>query len=406
MKTSKFLSASIFGAMLSAVSPVLGGIAFFASILFGGTASGSLFIGIFDPTGLTLPTDGLKEASKLIFLDKFVSPSWKEFMDVEPGIKHDTQIVMLGSYNGLAGAVRSGCDNTPNPDSISNQEKTWQPKYISDRFEDCFDNLQSTFWKYLLANGLDKENLQDSYYADYVINRVEEYMNDDMMQRLIFFTDTAIVSGGTNNLTAGQLKYFNPLDGIFKQCEAIVAAATTQRVTITENANATYALQQFATPTPTVHPVSDYLDLLTIGNGTTTVPTMELRGVSSPIILVTQSVADQYARERKAATASVEIAYMRTETGIKYFEYNGVKILPIPTWDRLIKRHFDNGTKYLNPHRMLYTSTDNLVLGTEEESNLSAFRSAYSEYHKKWFAEFGFNLDVKVKQDKLVQYGY
>lgn len=398
MKTSKILTATILGLLLAVINPIAGMAAFGLSMLGTSTHVGVMFTSFFDPAALTLPVEGVKSIGELIYTDKFVSPKWTEFMDIERGIKAKKQLIILGHFNGLSGAVKTGCDITPNPGQATAVEKTWDPAYVSDRFEECFDNLQASFWKYMLANGLKKEDLTQSDYDTYVTNRISEYMSDDMMYQKIFFTDKNIVSGGTNNLSAGQLKYFNMIDGVFVQLGAIVLANTDRRVTITENAAATYTLQAFATASPTVHPVTDYLNSLIYG------ASMELRGVADPIILVSQSVCDQYARERKAVT-NIDMAYLRTEQGMKYFEIDGVQVMPIYTWDRLIKRHFDNGTKLDNPHRMLYTSKKNIRVGTEEESNFTELSSEYSSYHKKWFCDFGFNLDVKIVDDNLVQYG-
>lgn len=396
----KVLSASVLGLVGAMFSPVVGIAIFGLSLLFGGgNASGFAFTGIFDPSGLTLPTEGIKAISELIYSSKFASPAWKQFMGVVPGIKNNKQIVVIGHYNGLAGAVKSACDITPNPDKIGAVEKTWNPMYVSDRFEECYDNLQGTFWQYMLANGLKKEDLTQSDYEGFVTKLLMEYMSDDMIYRLIFFTDTSIVAGVGNNLGAGQLKYFNMLDGVFKQCETIVTATPAQRVTITENAGVNYAAQAFATASPTVHPATDYLNLLVYG------ATMELRGVSDPVILATQSFVDQYAQERKAVT-NIELAYTRIEGGIKSFEFNGIPVIPIFTWDRLIHRHFDDGTKWLNPHRALYTSKSNILVGTEEIANLGELSAEYNTYHKKFFSDFGFNFDVKVIEDAKIQYAY
>lgn len=399
MKTAKkLLSAGLLGIVGALVAPGVGlFLAVFMVLFGGGAAGGNLFF--FDGTGLSLPVEGVKAVSELIYSSKFESPKWTDFMDIEPGIKSDKQIVITGHFNGLAGAVKSNCDTTPNPDTIGGTEKTWQPRYISDRFEECFDTLQTTFFKWMLANGINKEDLTQSDYEAFVLKLIEEYMGDDMMYRLLFFTDTGIAAGGTNNLGAGQLKYFNMLDGIFKQLETIITVDADRRITITENAQASYVLQRFATASPTVHPATDYLDAVVYG------ATMELRGVADPIILVTQSVADQYARERKAVT-NIELAYTRTETGLNTFQYNGIDVIPIYTWDRLIQRHFDNGTKFNNPHRILYTSKTNIRVGVEQTKDLAMLNAKYNDYHKKFFVDFGFNLDVKIIEDKKVQYAY
>lgn len=406
MKAKRILSATLIGGVMSLAGGGFGIAAFILTMLFGGGANGMVNTSIFDPSGLTLNSENAKATAEMIYEKKFMSPAWSEFMDLYTGIVHDKQIPILGNFNGLAGSVRENCDTTPNASTISNTEKTWTPKLISDRFEECYEPLEATFWKWFLKPGVEKSDLTGTEYEAFIVDRISNYMSDDMIMRLLFFTSTTISSGTTNNISSGDLKFFNMIDGIFKQLETITAADTTKRVTISENAQSTYSGQQFATPSTTVHPVTDYLDLLTVGNGTTILPSMELRGEADQIILVTQSVADQYFRERKAAGDSAGVAYQRTESGMTKFQYNGIDIVAIPTWDRLIRRHFDNGTKWTNPHRMLYTTKTNLAVGVEDAGTLKEFKSEYSSYNEKWFAKFTFKLDTKVKLDQLVMYGY
>lgn len=399
MKIKKIFSASLIGLTMAAFTPMFGLIAFALS-LFGGNISANNFIGLFDPTGLTLKDEGIKAASELIYQEKFMSPDWKTFAAVESGIKHNKQLVILGNFNGLAGSVRGACDITANPGNLTSQEKTWTPAYISDRFEECYSDVQAMFWKWLLANGLDKENLDGSVYTDFLLYRLSQYMSDDMFYRLMFFTDTAHGVGVTNNLTPDQLEYFTPFSGVFKQCETIIAATAARRITIgAENTNATKATQVFAAASPTVQPATDYLNSLFYN------ASLELRSAPNNVILTTQSIADQYAQERTKLTG-IPLAYDRTETGQKTFSFQGVPVIPLFTWDRLIRRHYDNGAKYLNPHRALFTTKDNIRVGTEEVNNFTDLRSEYNTYHKKWFAEFGFNMDVKIVDDNLIQYAY
>lgn len=353
---------------------------------------------IFDASALTLTTESVKDVGELVFAEKFVSPQVTDFCEVENGIKHDKQIVIAGDFNGLAGSVRTDCDTTPNDGTLGNTEKTWTPKYISDRFEECYANLQASFWKYMLANGIKKEDLTQSAYDAYITERLTKYMNDDMMYRLMFFTNTGITAGTTNNLTSGQLKYFNMINGVFAQADAIVSATAARGVSMsTENGAATKALQVFAAASPTVHPATDYLKQVYFG------ASIELRSQADAIILCTQSVADQYIQEREAVS-SIPLAYDRTEQGMKMLSYQGIPVIPIPTWDRLIQRHFDNGTVWEKPHRILMTAKHNIRLGTEETANFSELKSEYNAFHEKWFIKFGFNMDVKILDNNLIQY--
>lgn len=362
-------------------------------------------MGLFDATGLTLPVDVAKTVGELVFEKRFTdieANKLKMFITFETGIKAKKYLTTMGVFNGLAGYVHTNCDITANADKITGSEKMWDPAYISDRWEQCYDELLTTFWKYMLKNGIAKENVEGTDYADFVKMRLEEYMSEMLMYRLIFFTDKAIVSGTNNSLSAGQVKYFSTNDGVIKQLQAIVATTPARRVTITQNANATYATQAFVAGDIAAKTATGYFNNLIYKAH------MDLRRVpvGDRIIICTQTMADQYALERKDDTG-LEIQYLRTENGFDTFKIDGVMILPMPTLDVLIDTYYNNGTKWLlGPHFAYHTTKDNVHVGTEEVANFSELKSFYSEYHKKWVVEFGFNFDVKVNIDRINQVSY
>ncbi len=399
MKMKKILSALILGLVIAPLSLGASSMVVMLTLLFGGGVSAMTFAGVIDASLLTLDRDGIAAISELIFTDKFSSPKWSEFCSLETGIKANKQIAYGGHFNGLSGSVRANCDITANPYSVAMSEKTWQPKYVSDRFEDCFDNINaSTFWKKFLGNGISKENLTQSAFDAYVKSRISEFMDDDLFYRLLFFTNTAIAAGGTNNLAPDELKYFNMFNGILPQLATIYGTTAARRNTITENGNATYALQNFTATTITNQVTTGYLNAVVYG------ATMDLRGKTDGIIIVSQTIMDSYVRERKAV-ANIEEAYKRTESGMQTVMFDGKQMIAIPTYDRLVQRHFDNGNKWLNPHFILYPSKGNIKVGTEEESNFSELNSEYNSYFKKAFWEYGFNMDVKIIDDSQVQVG-
>jgi hypothetical protein len=218
----------------------------------------------------------------------------------------------------------------------------------------------------------------------------------------MFFTDTAMVALTGNSITAPQVKYFNTNDGILKQIYAIVATTPARKVTITQNAAATYALQAFVAGDIAAKTATGYFNNLIYKAH------MDLRRVpvSERIIICTQTMADQYALERKADTG-LEIQYSRVENGFDTFKIDGVEIMPLPSLDVLIDTYYNNGTKWLvGPHFAMHTTKDNIVVGTQEVANFKELKSFYDEYNEKWVVKFGFNFDIKIKTDRLVQAAY
>ena len=50
---------------------------------------------------------------------------------------------------------------------------------------------------------------------------------------------------------------------------------------------------------------------------------------------------------------SITMSVKQIASGIKLTEYDGVKMIVLDVWDRMIKKYEDNGTKINNPHRAL-----------------------------------------------------
>lgn len=354
---------------------------------------------VFDTSALTLPDEGTHSVSEIVFTDQIVNAPITQFVEVETGVKNDTNIVIGGNFQGYTGSVRDNCDMTPNPYQVSNSQKKWVMKYISDVFNECFSPLQSSFWKYLLANGVDKSNLELSVYSGYVASLYKRYMTDDMMQNLAYFNNTGLSAGVTNSLGAGELKYHNILNGFFAQADVIVGTDADRGVTITENSGATYLLQKFSQATPTNQPVTTYLNKLYFN------ATIELRSRTDAQIQVTQTVFDQYIQERQAYSNSIETPYMRVENGLKKVPFQGIDVVAMPVWDRIINKVYNNGAAWLKPHRMLFSAKGNMKIATEETSNFSDFRSWFSQDDNMWKGMYGFNFDAKIILDKLIGYG-
>ena len=85
---------------------------------------------------------------------------------------------------------------------------------------------------------------------------------------------------------------------------------------------------------------------------------------------------------------------------------NGVKVFPLPIWDRIIRTYFSDGTKWELPHRAVYTTKTNLGIGTEEVANFSEIDTFYDKKTKTWNMDSEYNIDAKVIDDSMVQLAY
>lgn len=358
---------------------------------------------IIDTSDLSFTSEQVRALSEAIVEKYFTKPTLTEFHTLVPGIQYKKKIALLGLL-GLVGKKSNGdCTTDINPGQIGTSEKEWTPEYIGDRFAQCWeDGLKESFFVYGLKIGVDKADLTNTEFAMFIEDRIGDAMVEGVFRHVWFGDKDA---ANYDDSPAGVIKngvdteYFSAIDGLWKQIFAIGTANVDQKVSITKNAAATYALQKFDA-TDTTNEVATLTYQTMIDNADE-----RLIESGNAFIVSTKSLADQYKRERKKASG-IEPAYTRVEEGISYLEIDGVKIYVFSLWDRMIKAYFNNGTKYHLPHRAILTTKENLQVGTEEEGSLAKLDPFYDKVSKKYYVDFGFNLDAKIPEDFKLMAAY
>jgi len=364
---------------------------------------------IFDATGLTLSDDNAQVVSELVFEESFAmneKNKFSRFIKFNTGIKNKKIIPILGGFTGLAGKelTDEGCTPTASSMTISSSQKKWECVYMGDRLEDCYINIKETFWTYFRPSGVDGQDpSQNPAYSSFVQMRLQEYLADLLMFRILFISNTGIAAETNNTIVTADLKYFNTHDGIIQQCKDIFAADADRQTTLAENAQTTYATQSFDNTAIVVGTVATY-KATNILNNLVKNSHSDLKRVPKArrVILISQTIADRYAEERKAIT-NVDLGYIRTETGMDMFMFDGIEVVILPTYDTMIDSHFDNGTRQWEPHFAIHTTKDNIQVGTLQTTDFETFSSFYSKENKKWILDFAFDFDVKVIVDRLIQ---
>lgn len=335
-----------------------------------------------------------------LWIATFEDPQLRELLTIIPGVKAKQQVVILG-FLGLLGkkANTTQCAPEVSDSNIPAVQKFYNPAYIEDRFTECWKNLLEKFTVWGLKSGIRKPDLTGTDFANFLEERVLESLRQ-AIYRIVWFADTAaenIADGG--NLTAGlDPEYFTMLNGFWKQFFAIATANPGQRVTIAKNSGASYALQAF-TPTDTTNQVvTGYFQSIVTGMDE------RLAGMN-PKFFVTRSIAEQYRAERRAF-ANIDLAYMRTEEGWDMLEYAGYPVIVLNFEDRMIKEFFNTGTAWHLPHRIYFTTIENLHLATEEEGALSEIDAFFDKKDKQYYIDVLFALDTMVVEDYKVMLAY
>lgn len=413
---------------------------------------------ILDFTKFSFGTEQIRAVRELLFDEVVKSPEINQLYTVYPNIVYDKEVGFIGQGS-LVGVPSQGCNPTPQGWTIGTRKITWQPKEWEILIEQCYKDLESTAAVYSLKTGVNVADFTDSDYINIVVEVLAQSVKDFIV-RLVWFSDstleayteeklpTAAASEQTGesivgtvyaaveattegavkcatsahvivyldataatgapvegtsyytkdttnkqtithgDLTAGTVAdYFHILAaGFFKQMAAQIVIKSKQGITISENAGVSYAAQAL-----NVNNVQGYLSNCYYKAD------VRLRGKG--FFLVTQSVYDAY--EQSLAGKDLESMYRNLVDGIKTLTFHGIPVIPMPKWDEIIAAYFDNGTKLLNPHRIVYTSKEILGFGIDDEKAFGDTEIWYSKDSRKVKVQMMGKADAKLVNPEL-----
>jgi hypothetical protein len=330
----------------------------------------------------------------------FQNPTIDQFHTVVTGVKAKQQLVFLGQY-GLMGKHIAACDVTATTTSLPVKQKFWQPQYIGARIQECYADLLGTFEAWGIKNGVHKPDLTNTDFALFLEERFALAAYETALRFAWLGNTAASHTPGGYLASSVDVECYTALNGFWQQALAIVAADAThkQRITIANNAGVSYAAQAFTQADTDNRVVTKMFESMIYGAD------LRLRGAKDKVIVATQSVVDQYARERKAA-ANIDLAYERTESGIDTFQIDGIDVIPFQFLDRHIRDYENNGTVWNQPHRALFSTKSNLLIGTEEAGNLSELDPFYDKTTRKYNVDYSFNLDALIAEDHMIMMAY
>lgn len=351
---------------------------------------------IVDTAQLVFDRDDIQSLNELHFKKAFDLPEVTQFHTIYPNISAKTQIGIDGRM-GYVGKAKSGCAFTADNSEVPLIEKEWDPQKFEIAMEQCVDNLDNTFWNFHLAAGKDNpdltaaENFQ-AWFAD----KFDEASLAAVL-RHVWFGDTAIANYSDSPagvLTDGISEtLYNVIDGLWKQLFAIGTADADRLYSISENSQSTYANQALAA-----------------GKAQTVFEQLRenaddrLYADEDAIILCTKSLALNFAKSLRGT--ATESSFKRIEGGYQTLMFDGVPIVVVPQWDRIINAHFNDGTKWYRPHRAVYVNKENLGISLDGEDAFASYREWYSDDDGAYRIRALWKMDAKVFDDEAVQLAY
>lgn len=324
----------------------------------------------------------------------FEKPAITEFHTIQEGIVAKTQIVFLGLLKKVT-KLDSGCSSSPTNGEISSTQKFWDPETVEVYLSECYTNLEGNFMVYAKKLGLSQPDLTGTEWAAFLAERTADGMLEDAF-RIVWFNDKSAANvddSPAGQITAGvSVTDYNIIDGLWKQIFAICTSDASRRVTISENSAANFTAQD-ALATDRAYLV--YNALLTKSD-------YRLRTQPDQIIISTQSLLDNYINylESKSVVFTLE----NIVNGIQRVAYRGIVIYGFNFWDRTIRADFSNGTKWHLPHRALYTTKSNIMVGVD--SAALNFDQWYEKKDKTTNLRGNYKIDAKIMEDYLIQAAY
>jgi hypothetical protein len=259
----------------------------------------------------------------------------------------------------------------------------------------CIDELADTLMKLAVNCGVDVFDLTKTQ----IFTFIQDILAKDiakMVLRNAWFGDQSAAHVPVGVITAGyDLGFFNVINGFFRQMAVIYAANPLQLNAMPGNTQANYALQQsVATPLLTYNAVNGLIDAA--------IP--ELAAQPDRILIVTKSVIDRLRRQLQALGTAFQ-DYKLSITGLEFATWDGIRLVALPLWDQWIRAYENNGTKWNDPHRVVYTTVSNLNIGmacTSLFENINSFYDPRSRYNR---IEAVDAFDAKIIDDRLLMVG-
>lgn len=319
---------------------------------------------ILDFSKFSFSAEEIRAVSELVFDEVLKAPEIDFLHTVYPNIITVKEVGFVGE-GGLVGVKNQGCDPQPQEWNIGSRVVKWTPEDWEILIHSCWTDLQGTAALYSLNTGTEIADFTSTDYMAIVVECLANSMKEFVI-RYAWFNDKQaknIADGGiiTNDI---EVKYFNIIDGFFKQIDHQLTINPNQLIEITENKGAD-RVAQIIDPSN----IQKYLQKLVFG------ASILLRNQKDAVILCTQSFYDAYAMSLQGD--KLETMYKNLTEGLGGLTYNGVTLVPFPVWDKIIQSYENTGgiddelAKVNRPNRAIYISPSILGIGVDDISSFS-----------------------------------
>lgn len=350
-------------------------------------------------SALTPSNGALQSLNELLFREVLGSERLAQVFNVIFGAENGKKVGFIGEF-GLVGKAAQGCEPTYNSSQIETSEKTWDLGEWGVYEKICYRDLIGTLAQVAMRRGANIADLTGTEYIDDIVYPRLELAIYKMLMRFAWFGDK-----NADNVTDGGVitdgvdpAFFTVTDGFWKRFFAIASADSARRVNIAANAEETFAAQKSAILGNGV--ATGILDNLIMG------ASADLRQGENQVIFVTQSIKDALSRDIRNNNKGSELQWHAIFDGITESQYDGIRLVAMPLWDSIIQAYESTGTAWNKPHRAVYTTTNNLLVGIDNYSDFAELNVFFDEKSELNLLKSKGALGTLVAQDNMVQVAY
>lgn len=357
-------------------------------------------------SSLTQDNGAIRDLRDLMKITVFQIPAMQNFFRTVYNAHHGEKIGWLGEMSRI-GWAGSGCKPEYRKATNSFAEKEWSIGEWQVPLEWCYKDFESKLAEYAQRQGTDIGDLRGTDLMDVVIAPALQAALTEMYWRFVWFGDkTAKNTNNSGDITAGvDVDLFKVENGLWKRLFEVAVNAPGQHTTIAANAEATYALQMSKLRTQGV--ATQLIEDIAASADS------RILGKSGSALFVTESI-------RKALTSDMkkiyheQLSWSQVESGIDGVElngvvraeYDGVEIIALPIWDRMLREYQWDGQKVNLPHRAFYGSTDELLVGTPANDIVSDVEIWFNQDERVVREYSTGKIGTMIGEDNLFQIAY
>lgn len=355
-------------------------------------------------SNFTPPNGAITSLRELIFLSIYDPGTLGAIFNVLTGQENGKKVGFIGEF-GMLGKKAQGCKPNYDNNVINTGEKTWDINWWGIYEQICYTDLEPFLRMIANREKTDIGNLEGTFYLDEILEpRLQEAIRK-LLMRLAWFGDkqAATVKNGGNLLNTVDPAYFNVTDGFWKRFFELTTVNPARRTIIPANAEDTFADQDSA--------------ILEPGAAKAVIKNLKLQASpllkqsTKKIIYVTESIKEALSWDVREGHDGCCLVWEALFDGIEITQFDGTTIISFPIWDDIIRAneglYTDNdATSYRYPHRAVYTTTDNLLLGTESSNLIPELKTWFDDKDEVNYIKAKDNLGTMIAQDELVQVAY